>query len=198
MSVAVVKLGVGNTASVLFALKRLGVDAVLTDDPVRIAEAERVILPGVGAAAYASRVLSERGLDVVLRAFRRPLLGICLGQQLLYERSEEGDAIGLGILSGAVTALPISAAHVSPHMGWAKLSIATAHPLLDGVASGAYLYFVHAYACPMTADAIASAEYGRTFAAVSARANVVGCQFHPERSGAVGARVLANFMALPC
>lgn len=198
MSVAVVKLGVGNTASVLFALERLGVRAVLTDDPARIADAERVILPGVGAAAYASRVLRERGLDAVLRSYKRPLLGICLGQQLLYERSEEGDATGLGILPGAVTALPVSASYLSPHMGWSRLSVNRAHPMLDGVESGAYLYFVHSYACPITDDAVAIAEYGRSFAAVSARGNVIGCQFHPERSGAVGARVLANFVALPC
>jgi glutamine amidotransferase len=152
----------------------------------------------VGAASYASRVLRERGLDVVLRAFTRPLLGICLGQQLLYEQSEEGNAAGLGILPGAVTALPVSAALVSPHMGWSQIRVDAPHPLLDGVPSGAYVYFVHAYACPLTADTVASAEYGRTFAAVSARGNVMGCQFHPERSGSVGARVLANFMALPC
>src|SRR5262245_13515596 len=103
MSVAVVKLGVGNTASVMFALERLGAKAQLTDDPVRIAEAERIVLPGVGAAAHAMRLLAQKGLGELLRAFRRPLLGICLGQQLLYARSEEGDASGLGVLPGAVT-----------------------------------------------------------------------------------------------
>jgi len=197
MSVAVVKLGVGNTASVLFALERLGVRAELTDDPARVADAARVILPGVGAAAYAARVLRDRGLDEVLRRFQRPLLGICLGQQLLFERSEEGDAQGLGLLSGDVAALPNSRAWPSPHMGWSRLSERQAHPLLEGVA-GEYMYFVHSFACPVDEHTIASAEYGRPFAAAVARGNVFGCQFHPERSGAAGARVLANFMALPC
>lgn len=197
MSVAVVKLGVGNTASVLFALERLGARAVLTDDPARVADAERVILPGVGAAAYAAAVLRERGLDTVLRAFKRPLLGICLGQQLLFERSEEGDAEGLGLLSGDVTALPNSRAWPSPHMGWSRLTERRANPLLDGV-DGEYVYFVHSFACPVGESTLASAEYGRPFAAAVARSNVFGCQFHPERSGAVGARVLANFLALPC
>lgn len=198
MSVAVVKLGVGNTASVLFALERLGADAVLTDDPVRIAEAERVILPGVGAAAAAMARIEERGLRDVLRAYRRPLLGICLGQQLLYERSEEGEADGLRLLSGAVSALPSTTEMPSPHMGWSALQVEQQHPLFDGVKSGEYAYFVHSYACPVDANAIATARYGRAFAAAVANDNVFGCQFHPERSGAVGARILRNFLALPC
>lgn len=198
MQVAIVKLGVGNTASVMFALERLGARAVLTSDPAHIADAERVILPGVGAAAYAIATLREHGLDSVLRAFKRPLLGICLGQQLLYERSEEGDAEGLGIFPGAVTALPHSRALPSPHMGWTKLDVTRAHPLLEGVASGDYVYFVHSYVCPIGAETIATAAYGRSFAAASASGNVFGCQFHPERSGDVGARILSNFLALPC
>jgi glutamine amidotransferase len=198
MEVAVIKLGVGNTASVLFALERLGARGVLTDDPARVAEAERVILPGVGAAGYAIAALRARGLDEALRRFTRPLLGICLGQQLLYAKSEEGDAEGLGLLPGVVTALPHSRELPSPHMGWSRLEITRAHPLLDGLASGAYAYFVHSFACPIGPETAATAEYGRVFAAVTANDNVFGCQFHPERSGAVGARVLKNFLALPC
>lgn len=197
MSVVVIKLGVGNTASLLFALERLGVRADLTDDPQRVRNAERVILPGVGAAAFAARALRERGLDVELRGFARPLLGICLGQQLLFERSDEGDAEGLELLPGRVTALPNSRACPSPHMGWSRLADCRAHPLLDGV-QGAYMYFVHSFGCPVDERTQAVAEHGRTFAAVSAHGNVQGCQFHPERSGAAGARVLANFLALPC
>lgn len=198
MEVAVVKLGVGNTASVLFALERLGARGVLTDDPAALAQAERIILPGVGAAAYAMAQLRARGLDAALRSFSRPLLGICLGQQLLYQRSEEGEAQTLGLLSGAVTALPSSRALPAPHMGWSALRGSREHPLLEGVGDGAYLYFVHTYACPVDANTLAEAEYGRPFAAVSGTGNVLGCQFHPERSGAVGARVLRNFLALPC
>lgn len=198
MSVAVIKLGVGNTASVLFALERLGAKAVLSDDPAIVADAERIILPGVGAAGPAMRVLGDAGLRDVLLRFERPLLGICLGQQLLYQHSEEGDAQGLGLLAGNVTALPSTKAMPIPHMGWSPLHIEQAHPLLEGVASGAYVYFVHSFACPTDENAIATATYVRPFAAAVAKDNVLGCQFHPERSGAVGARILANFLSLPC
>jgi glutamine amidotransferase len=198
MDVAVIRLGVGNTASVMFALERLGVRAVLTDDPAIVAEAPRVILPGVGAAAHAMALLEQKQLGAALRAYERPLLGICLGQQLLYARSEEGDAAGLGRLPGAVTALPSSAQLPSPHMGWTALTIERAHPLLDGVKHGDYVYFVHSYACPIGPETLARAEYGRAFSAVVGEGATLGCQFHPERSGAVGARILANFMALPC
>ena len=198
MNVAVIKLGIGNTASVMFALERLGAKAELTSDPARIAEAERIILPGVGAAAHAMRLLSAGGLVATLRAFTRPLLGICLGQQVLFERSEEGDATGLGILSGAVTALPSSQALPAPHMGWSALHVEQQHPLVEGVRSGDYVYFVHSYACPIARETLATAEYGRALSAIVAKDNTYGCQFHPERSGAIGARILRNFLALPC
>jgi glutamine amidotransferase len=198
MSVAVVKLGVGNTASVLFALERLGARAELTDDPNIIAGAERVILPGVGAAAHAMRQIEQRGLRAALRAFSRPLLGICLGQQLLFDRSEEGDAEGLGLIPGVVTRLPASPHAISPHMGWSKLLQARPHPLLDGVAANAYAYFVHSYVCPVGEATLAQGEYGACFSAIVARDNIMGCQFHPERSGATGARILSNFLAMPC
>ncbi len=198
MNVAVVKLGIGNTASVLYALERLGARATLTDDPRAIADAERVILPGVGAAAHAMAQIARRGLRDALCAFPRPLLGICLGQQLLFEHSEEGDAAGLARIPGVVRRLPISHHAVSPHMGWSKLAPLQPHPLLEGVAEGAYGYFVHAYVCPLDEHTIASAAYGARFAAMVARGNVMGCQFHPERSGAVGARILRNFLDLPC
>ncbi|HRE43263.1 MAG TPA: imidazole glycerol phosphate synthase subunit HisH [Terricaulis sp.] len=198
MGVAVVKLGVGNTASVLYAMERLGADAQLTDDAAAIADAERVILPGVGAAAHAMAQIDAKGLRQVLTSFKRPLLGICLGQQLLFDRSEEGDAEGLGLIPGAVTRLKISPKDVSPHMGWSQLHLKQAHPLTEGVAAGDYAYFVHAYVCPLGAATIAEAAYGASFAAIVARGNVMGCQFHPERSGAVGARILQNFLSLPC
>jgi glutamine amidotransferase len=198
MSVAVVKLGIGNTASVMFALERLGARAALTDDAACIAEAERVILPGVGAARHAMQLLDAKGLRNVLATFARPLLGICLGQQLLFGSSEEGDAEGLGLLEGRVTRLPSSKQAPAPHMGWSRLTREREHPLLDGVEDGAYAYFVHSYVCPLSSDALASAEYGARFAAIVGRGNAFGCQFHPERSGAVGARVLKNFLSLSC
>jgi glutamine amidotransferase len=197
MSVAVIKLGVGNTASVLFALERLGVAAALTDDPARVAEAERVIVPGVGAAAHAMGVMDRRGLRQTLQRFTRPMLGICLGQQLLFEHSAEGDAEGLGLLPGRVTALACDPLP-RPHMGWTALQVEKRHALLEGIDSGAYFYFVHSYACPVNGATLASAAYGTSFAAVVANGNVLGCQFHPERSGAAGARLLRNFLALPC
>ncbi len=198
MDVAVIKLGVGNTASVMFALERLGANAVLTSDPAQVRDAERVILPGVGAAGAAMRLLNQSGMADVLRGFTRPLLGICLGQQILYDRSEEGDAVGLGLLPGTVSAFEATRQRPSPHMGWSALRIVHQHPLLEGVRPGDYAYFVHSYACPADANAIAEGEYAGAFAAAVARDNVFGCQFHPERSGAVGARILRNFLALPC
>lgn len=199
MTVAVVKLGVGNTASVLFALERLGVRAVLTDDVQEIEEADRIVLPGVGAAAYAMKLIEAKGLRDTLRKFERPLLGICLGQQLLFESSEEGDARGLGLLPGRVVKLSPPAQAPIPHMGWSRLAPMRKSPLLEGLKDDDYAYFVHSYICPADSDAtIATAEYGTTFAAVVGRGSAFGCQFHPERSGAVGARVLANFLALPC
>lgn len=198
MVVAVIKLGVGNTASVMFALERLRANAVLTSDPAQVRDAERVILPGVGAAGAAMRLLNQSGMAEVLRNFARPLLGICLGQQLLYDRSEEGGAVGLGLLQGTVSALEATRARPSPHMGWSALRNVQQNPLLEGVRSGDYAYFVHSYACAADASAIAEGDYGGAFAAAVARDNVFGCQFHPERSGALGARILGNFLALPC
>lgn len=198
MNTAVVKLGVGNTAAVMFALERLGARAALTDDPARIEEADRVILPGVGAAAHAMRMIDERGLRDVLVRFTRPLLGICLGQQILFDSSEEGDARGLGLISGRVVRLPVSRREVSPHMGWSRLQCEREHPLLDGVRDGDYVYFVHSYVCPVGEATIATAQYGAPFTAMAARGKIFGCQFHPERSAEVGARILANFLSQPC
>lgn len=198
MTTAVVKLGVGNTAAVMFALDRLGAPAVLTDDARVIADADRVILPGVGAAAYAMERIDACGLREVLTSFPRPLLGICLGQQLLFDASEEGGARGFGLIPGTVTHLPASPDAVCPHMGWSRLTPVAQTPLLEGVRAGDYVYFVHSYVCPVGPETAATATYGAPFAAAIAKGDVYGCQFHPERSGAVGARILANFVRLPC
>lgn len=198
MSVVVVKLGVGNTASVMFALERLSAPAVLTDDPTRIADAERVILPGVGSAGYAMRLMREKGLREILSNYARPLLGVCLGQQLLYDSSDESDAIALGLLPGRVTRLPPSKQTPSPHMGWSRVKHERDHALLEGVPDGAYAYFVHSYTCPIGAPTLASAAYGERFSAIVGQGNLFGCQFHPERSGEMGARILSNFLSLPC
>jgi glutamine amidotransferase len=197
MTVAVIKVGVGNTASVMFALERLGTAAILTADAVQVAEAERIILPGVGAAAAAMRLLQGDLRDALI-GFTRPLLGICLGQQLFYDYSHEGNAAGLGLLGGEVTALEASPRLPTPHMGWSALHVDRESALLEGVRSGDYAYFIHSYACPIDDATVAVAEYGRAFSAAIAKKNIFGCQFHPERSGPVGARVLRNFLALPC
>lgn len=196
--VAVVRLGVGNTASVVFALERLGARAVLTDDARTIAEAERMILPGVSSAAYAMGRLTELELVETIRAFPRPLLGACLGQQLLFDGSGEGDVACLGLIGGRVTRLDPAPDRPVPHMGWNRLAIDRDDPLLDGVERGAHAYFVHSYACPTGPETLASVDYGRPFAAVVRSGNVMGCQFHPERSAGTGARILENFLDLPC
>lgn len=197
--VAVVAYGAGNVASVQFALERLGASVRLTDDPAVVADAERVILPGVGAAGYAMTGLAELGLIEPLRAFSRPLLGVCLGQQLLFERSEEGDGVRmLGVIPGVVRRLAPEGDLPVPHMGWSRLTPDRDDPLLDDVAAGAYAYFVHGFACPDGPATLARADYGGAVPAVVRSANRWGCQFHPERSADTGATILKNFLSLPC
>jgi glutamine amidotransferase len=193
--VAVIAYGAGNVASVQFALERLGATVRLTADPVAIAEAERVILPGVGAAAYAMARLEELGLVEPIRAFARPLLGVCLGQQLLFERSDEGEGARLlDFIPGAVTRLNPGPGLTVPHMGWSRLTRDHDDPLLEGIADGAYAYFVHGFVCPDGPATLARAQYGGPVPAVVRRANRWGCQFHPERSGEAGAAILKNFL----
>ncbi len=196
--VAVLAYGAGNTASVQFALERLGATVRLTDDPAAVIEAERLILPGVGAAAYAMARLSALGLVDPIRNFPRPLLGVCLGQQLLFETSEEGEPIPLlGLIPGAVCRLQPDPGLTVPHMGWSRLSAVREDPLLEGVEDGAYAYFVHGFVCPDGPATVARADYGGLVPAVVRSANRWGCQFHPERSAATGARILRNFLELP-
>lgn len=193
-TVTLVSYGAGNVASVQFALERLGATVRLTADPAEVAAADRLILPGVGAAGYAMERLRALGLGEPIRAFRRPLLGVCLGQQLLFERSEEGDAALLGLIPGTVRRLEPAADRPVPHMGWSRLTPVRPDPLLAGVADGAYAYFVHGYVCPDGPSTLARADYGGPVPAVVRNANRWGCQFHPERSAEVGARILSNFL----
>ncbi len=197
MTVAIVHLGAGNTASVQFALERLGAEVVVTADPTVIAEAERVVLPGVGAAGYAMARMAELGLTEIIKAFDRPLLGLCLGQQLLFERSEEnGGATMLGFIPGEVRRLNIRPDLPVPHMGWTRLDNLKDDPILEGVAEGSYAYFVHSFVCPDTDATIACADYGTEVPAMVRTGNRWGCQFHPERSAEAGARILQNFLSL--
>ena len=197
--IAIIDSGGANIASVRFALERLGVDSVLTANPAVISAAERVILPGVGAAPVAMAQLARAGLVECIHGLTQPVLGICLGMQLLFERSEEGDTPLLGLVGGTCGAFDPGMGLTVPHMGWNRLLPRGAgrHPLLSGVEDGAHVYFVHSYAAPVSADTVASCSYGVDFTALVARGNFMGAQFHPERSGPVGARILGNFLALP-
>ena len=197
MRVAVIDAGGANIGSVRYALDRLGVASVLTADADVIVASERVILPGVGAAKVAMARLRELDLIETIRSLQQPLLGICLGMQLLFDSSEEGEVETLGLLAGRVTKLPEATGIRIPHMGWNQLAIRRESPLLAGIESGAACYFVHSYAAPVTQDCIASSAHGLPFAAVVQRGNVAGAQFHPERSAATGARLLQNFIRNP-
>jgi glutamine amidotransferase len=194
--VVVIDNGGGNVASVRYALERLGVAARLTTDPARVLAAERVILPGVGAAREAMNRLAAAGLDHVVRGLKQPVLGICLGMQLLFESSAEGDTDCLGILPGRATRLGAAPSRPVPHMGWNQLESLGPEPLLAGIGTGDYAYFVHSYALPPGPDTVATCDYGGPFTAVVRRGNFYGAQFHPERSAATGSRLLANFLGL--
>lgn len=196
--VTLIGYGAGNVASVRFALERLGARVRISADPADLDEAERVVLPGVGAAGYAMQRLNALGLVEALRRFKRPLLGVCLGQQLLFETSaEDGDTPLLGLIPGRVEALLPAPSRPSPHMGWSRLAIRRPDPLLEGIEDGDWAYFVHGFVCPDGPATIAAADYGVPVPAVVNSANRWGCQFHPERSAAAGARILKNFLELP-
>lgn len=195
--VAVIDNGGANLASLEFALARIGVSVERVSGPDELQKAERAILPGVGAAKDAMQRLERNGLVEALRDFQRPLLGVCLGLQLLFETSSEGDARCLGLLKGKVEELnnSVSANNLPvPHMGWNQLTDVASHPVLDGIRSDDWFYFVHSYCAPLTAETLAACEYGGKFAAVAGKHNIIAAQFHPERSSSAGARLLENFM----
>lgn len=199
MSPRVVLLDSGgaNLGSVQAAFARLGVEAPVATDPDAIAQATHVVLPGVGAAAACMARLRENGLDQLIPRLTQPLLGICVGMQLLFERSEESDTLCLGLLGGEVRRLRPSPGIRIPHMGWNRLNATAAppHPLMAGL-DQASVYFVHSFAAAPSPDTIASCVHGEAFAAVVARGRVMGAQFHPERSSAAGARLLRNFLEI--
>ncbi len=199
--VVVIDSGGANLASLLFALQRLGEKAEVSIDASRIRAASHVLLPGVGAAHDAMTRLRASGLDEVIPTLTQPLLGICLGMQLLFDASEEAPAgmpetCGLGVIPGKVARIPAAAGLPVPHMGWNQLQPLRVDALFDGVGAGEYVYFVHSYAAPVVPDTLATSDYGGRFSAAVKRGNFRGVQFHPERSAAVGARLLANFIAL--
>ena len=196
IDVAIIDSGGANLASLQFALERLGARSLVSSDADIIAAAPRVLLPGVGAAADAMRRLRTTGLDRLIPKLRVPMLGICLGMQLLFEYSAEGDTACLGILAGRVERLAPAPSLPVPHMGWNTLELITQDALLAGIDAANYLYFVHSFAAPVAASTLAAVHYGRPLAAVVRHDNFHGVQFHPERSATVGAHILRNLLAL--
>ena len=194
MQVALVDAGGANIGSVRYALQRLGVEAILTHDAGLIRSADRVILPGVGTAAIVMGRLHALELVDTLRALQQPLLGVCVCMQLLFEHSEEDDTPCLGLLPGRVRKLRASVGLRVPHMGWNTLQHRKPASITDGMHDGDYAYFVHSYAAPVSEDCLMSSDHGEPFAAIVQRSNVAGAQFHPERSAAVGAQLLKNFL----
>jgi glutamine amidotransferase len=192
----IVDTGGANIASLQIAMGRLGRTAELTSDPAKIARGSHVILPGVGAAADAMARLERTGLAEVIPSLTQPVLGICLGMQLLYEGSEEGDARCLGVFPGRVRRMTAAPGRPVPHMGWNRVAASRGHALLAGLADGDFAYFVHSYRAPLGAETVASCDYDEPFTAIACRGNFHGAQFHPERSAALGARFLANFLEL--
>ena len=199
MDVAIIDSGGANLASLVYALQRLGAKAVVTDQADVIRAAPRVLLPGVGSAGNAMARLRAVGLHTLIPTLTQPVLGICLGMQLLFASSAEGDVGGtdcLGIIEGRVERMPASPQRPVPHMGWNRLRILQADPLLDGLSDADYFYFVHSFAAPVGAHSLAVTDYGAEFTAIALRGNFRGVQFHPERSARPGARLLANFLKL--
>ncbi len=194
-SVVLVDAGGSNIGSLHHALARLGVVSELSRDAARIRAASHVILPGVGAAAPGMARLHAGGLVDVLRSLQQPVLGVCLGMHLLFEYSEEGETDCLGVIKGRVRRLTDAPGHRVPHMGWNRLAVVRDDPVLAGIADPAHAYFVHSYAAAVDAHTLASTVHGTPIAAIVRERNFVGMQFHPERSGTVGAALLARFLA---
>ena len=186
-----------NLASLQFALDRLGVDVPFTEDPERIRAASHVILPGVGAAAPGMERLAAAGLVDVIPTLTQPVLGICLGMQLLFASSEEEATPCLGVIDAQIRRFPTSPDLPVPQMGWNELELVGESPLLAGIPGGAYAYFVHSYAAPVGAFTRAVTTYGVPFSAVVEHRNFFGTQFHPERSSRAGAQILDNFLRIP-
>ena len=191
MNLVIVDVGCGNIGSVGIAFERFGLSPTISGDAETICGADKVILPGVGAAGYAMGEIGRRGLAPVLRSLAQPVLGICLGMQILFEHSDEEDTPCLAILPGRVRKLTAAPGRPVPHMGWSRLTVRDASIAL---ADGDYVYFAHSFACDAGQATVASADYGREIPAAVRRGNWLGAQFHPERSGEAGARFLKAFL----
>ena len=197
MSVLIVDTKCANLASVGFAFDRLGITSIISDDPAKISAADRVLIPGVGSAPYAMQKITDAGLLDTLKSLQQPVLGICLGMQLLFEALEEGGTTtaGLGLVPGTVSPLDTGTLP-SPHMGWNRLLDLVDDPLTAGLTEGDHAYFVHSFAAPVTNMTLSRTTYNSPFTAMLRHGNVRGCQFHPERSAETGAAILKAFAAL--
>jgi glutamine amidotransferase len=195
-NLAIVDSGGANIASLLYALERLNMSATLTSDAAVITSAERVILPGVGAAKDAMNRLREKNLLDVIRRLQQPVLGICLGMQLLAEASEEEDVDCLGIIPGTARKLPADSSVPVPNMGWCPIARTASHEVLDSMDDGSYFYFLHSYVLPVSDYTVATADHAEPFSAVVSHSNFVAAQFHPERSSVAGSRFLNSFLGL--
>ncbi len=200
----IIDTGCANLASVRMAFERLGVQPQVSCQAADIEQADKLILPGVGTAVAARKNLNERNLVPLIRAAKQPLLGFCLGMQMLAQASEEnmsadgdsGQLIDcLGIVPGRIRLMEVDNLRL-PHLGWNQIEHDETHPLLKGIQSGSYFYFVHSYALEVTDATLATCDYGQPFTAIVGRDNFFGAQFHPERSGSAGARLLQNFLEL--
>ena len=196
MNVAIVKYNAGNVYSVVNALRRMGIDPLLTDDAEALRKADRVFFPGQGHAGEAMDYLKARRLDEVIRDLKQPVFGICVGQQLLCKHSEEGDTDCIGIFDAEVKRFqPKNHEDKVPCMGWNQLYDIKS-PLFNGLDDGDYVYFVHSFFVPICAETIATADYIQPYSASMQKDNFYTCQFHPEKSGKVGERILKNFLEL--
>lgn len=196
MKVAVVKYNAGNIRSVDYALKRLGIEALVTSDKTELAAADKVIFPGVGEAKTTMDFLHANGMDTFIKSLKQPVLGICLGMQLMCRHSEEGDVDGLGIFDADVMRfVPLKHQDKVPHMGWNTIENMSS-ALFDGFQKEEYVYFVHSYYVPVTEYTAATTNYIHPFSAALHKENFYATQFHPEKSGSVGERILLNFLKL--
>lgn len=189
----IIDTGCANLSSVKFAFDRLGIAAEISRDLNAIRSADKLLLPGVGTANAAMANLRDRDLIDTIQSLTQPVLGICLGMQLMTEFSTEGNVAALGVIGGRTEKLPDTGLPL-PHMGWNKVRFKDAHPLFDGIAQDSYFYFVHSFAVRPNEHTIATCDYGEPFSAAIGRGNFYGVQFHPERSGKAGAQLLHNFV----
>lgn len=192
--IAIIEYNAGNITSVRNAVERLGFECIITNEHEKIQQAQRVIFPGVGEAKSAMRYLKERELDILIKSLTQPVLGICLGQQLLCQFSEEGSTTCLGVFDGEVKRFPPN--YIVPHMGWNSVRAFQSEHLFKDIAENENLYFIHSYYCELSPHTIAESDYILRFSAAMKKNNFYATQFHPEKSSFIGEKILKNFLLL--